>query len=565
MKPRAADDDQADLSLPLLADTEGSTNDVAAATSKKPEKKSARFLALLFCGMVFVGLGNKIFSKLMTQPMHNYPFFLSVYSTFIYLPTSFAYIIPAIIWTKWISKEERKIPQKNWAIMGGLDGISGVMSTFAITNLPGSFVILLQQSAIPVSMILSYFLLKTRYKVYQYAGAVVVIGGILVVLGPSFAPQAHSVTPSGNFSGNGTAPPADSSAPTYSNIPVWALVMMLSCIPMTLSSVYKERVLGDVECDVVYLNGWIGVWQLLLTLPMAVPAAPTCGITISEIPTNFFDGMKCYAGENSQPSDDCKMSVLLVNVYLMFNIGYNILIIMILKHGSANTLWLALTVMVPLGNIAFTLPFVPGNRPLELTDIIGLVVIMVGLCSYRFGGAIAEKLGWSKEEQVARESENHDVATKKSGFFVGVNQAEIAGTVIDYHEQVLYVHSYYFCVHNRVHRSTFRKPSLEKPTDKSEGKLPARSRFARHVMSFCTGATLLNLVCRTVGVLFRAAVLVPTCHLALHYFFQTEHVESYFHCARLFRSHPSALHPFPITALFCTCTTLTFLYKLLVS
>jgi drug/metabolite transporter (DMT)-like permease len=285
-------------------------------------------------------------------------------------------------------------------------------------------------------MVLSYFLLKTRYKVYQYVGAFVVIGGILVVLGPSFAPQqSHAVAPVNNT--NTTTPSADTSAaPTYSNIPVWALVMMLSCIPMTLSSVYKERVLGDVECDVVYLNGWIGVWQLLLTLPMAVPAAPTCGITISEIPTNFFDGMKCYAGENSQPSDDCHMSVLLVNVYLMFNIGYNILIIMILKHGSANTLWLALTVMVPLGNIAFTLPFVPGNRPLQLTDIIGLVVIMVGLCSYRFGGAIAEKLGWVKEETVARESENHDVATKKSAFFLGINQAEIASTAIDAYEQV---------------------------------------------------------------------------------------------------------------------------------
>lgn len=436
MKQTTADDDRAEMSLPLLSETEVSSNAASPVAQKKPEKKSARFLAMLFCGMVVVGLGNKIFSKLMTQPMRNYPFFLSVYSTFIYLPTSFAYIIPAIIWTKWISPEERKIPQKNWAIMGGLDGISGVMSTFAITNLPGSFVILLQQSAIPVSMVLSYFLLKTRYKVYQYAGAIVVIGGILVVLGPSFAPQNHAVSPTGNFSGNGTAPPAESAAPAYSNIPVWALVMMLSCIPMTLSSVYKERVLGEMECDVVYLNGWIGVWQLLLTLPMAVPAAPTCGITISEIPSNFFDGMKCYAGENSQPSDDCHMSVLLVNVYLMFNIGYNILIIMILKHGSANTLWLALTVMVPLGNIAFTLPFVPGNRPLEVTDIIGLVVIMVGLCSYRFGGAIAEKMGWIKEEQVARESENHDVATKKSTYFLGFNQAEIASTAIDSYEQV---------------------------------------------------------------------------------------------------------------------------------
>jgi drug/metabolite transporter (DMT)-like permease len=436
MQPRPTDDDPADLNLPLLADTDFSSTEASPAPPNKPEKKSANFLAALFFAMVVVGLGNKVFSKLMTQPMHNYPFFLSVYSTFIYLPTSFAYIIPAIIWTNWISPEERKIPQKNWAIMGGLDGISGVMSTFAITNLPGSLIILLQQSAIPISMVLSYFLLKTRYKIYQYAGAFVVIGGILVVLGPSFASQSTAAVSVNSSAVNGTAPGASAAQTSFSNVPVWALVMMLSCIPMTLSSVYKERVLGDVECDVVYLNGWIGVWQLLLTLPMAVPAAPTCGITVNQIPSNFYDGMKCYVGQDSQPSDDCSSSVVLVNVYLMFNIGYNILIIMILKHGSANTLWLALTVMVPLGNIAFTLPFVPGHQPLKVTDIIGLVVIMAGLCSYRFGGSIAELMGWVKVEQVARESENYDVATKKSAFFVGINQAEIASTTIDSYEQV---------------------------------------------------------------------------------------------------------------------------------
>ena len=38
--------------------------------------------------------------------------------------------------------------------------------------------------------------------------------------------------------------------------------------------------------------------------------------------------------------------------------AYNILIIMILKWGSSNILWLAMTIMVPLGNLAFALPFV---------------------------------------------------------------------------------------------------------------------------------------------------------------------------------------------------------------
>ena len=43
---------------------------------------------------------------------------------------------------------------------------------------------------------------------------------------------------------------------------LWALVMIFSCVPMTLSSVYKEKALGETELDPIYLNGWIAVFQV---------------------------------------------------------------------------------------------------------------------------------------------------------------------------------------------------------------------------------------------------------------------------------------------------------------
>ena len=46
--------------------------------------------------------------------------------------------------------------------------------------------------------------------------------------------------------------------------------------------------------------------------------------------------------------------------------------------------------MVPLGNVAFTLPFVPGHSPLQVTDIIGLIVICAGLGCYRFAAKLVE-------------------------------------------------------------------------------------------------------------------------------------------------------------------------------
>lgn len=72
-----------------------------------------------------------------------------------------------------------------------------------------------------------------RYSTAQYAGAIVVAAGIIIAIGPSLAVG----------SGNGAQEL------------VWSIVMVLSCVPMALSSVYKEVALGESELDPIYLNG----------------------------------------------------------------------------------------------------------------------------------------------------------------------------------------------------------------------------------------------------------------------------------------------------------------------
>jgi len=160
---------------------------------------------------------------------------------------------------------------------------------------------------------------------------------------------------------------------------------------MTLSSVYKEKALGEVEIDVVYMNGWIAVYQLIMTLILAVPSAYASSLTVKQLPENIWGGAKCYAGYNTVTEangdiwvDNCGMSPIYVTLYIFFNVLYNILIIMILKYGSANILWLAMTFMVPLANFSFSLPFMPSPQPLTWFNIVGLVVIMAGLILYRF-------------------------------------------------------------------------------------------------------------------------------------------------------------------------------------
>lgn len=362
------------LDQPLMEEGTGDKTD----TEPVAPVANSKALIISFVAMLIVGLGNKIFQVLQVIPLHNYPLFTNMLTTFIYIPASFAYIWPMIAYGTAISKESQQIPKWNFAVMGLLDSIAGIMQVLAVTYINnGSLVVLLSQSAIPISMMISYKVLGTRYKKSQYIGALIVALGLITVLVPQF------IHPSS----------------TGSNLPLWCAIMILSCIPMCLSSVFKEKALGEVELDAIYLNGWIAVFQFIAAIPLLLPSAPASNVAIKDLPSNLWNGARCFVGINTITAaeahgdvkvDDCAMAPVYCSIYMAFNLGYNVLIILILKYGSANILWLAMTIMVPLGNVAFALKFMPNSKPLRVTDIIGLVVIMGGLIVYRFWGRISK-------------------------------------------------------------------------------------------------------------------------------------------------------------------------------
>lgn len=147
--------------------------------------------------------------------------------------------------------------------------------------------------------------------------------------------------------------------------------------------------------DPIFLNGYVAFYQFIFSFPLAFPAGMTSDPPVSprELPANIFAGIKCYLGISTietgcHPDDQCHESPFYVNMFLAFNICFNILIVYILKFGSANVLFMAGTVMVPIGNLAFALPFMPGSQPLHDSDVAGLMVILLGLVTYRFGDSM---------------------------------------------------------------------------------------------------------------------------------------------------------------------------------
>mmetsp|Transcript_18837 Transcript_18837/g.38033 ORF Transcript_18837/g.38033 Transcript_18837/m.38033 type:complete len:631 (+) Transcript_18837:79-1971(+) len=357
-----------------------------------------------------------------------------------------------------IPNEVTMMSKRPFVIMGLLDCITCMLLTFSAVYLPGSLLILLPQAAIPISMFFSNRIKGDTYARYQYFGALVVIMGILVVLEPlvtqrhaeeftcvayndefcaacgeesteegclsygettitteldwNWKTNLHAYVAESSKSSSGATNASDhdgalcqwvssasaddssSSSDSTSTILIWSIVTILACIPMTLSSIYKEMALSgsETQIDPIFLNGWVAWYQFLFSFPLTIPAGMATGILPSELPSNIWDGIKCYLGISTitggcHPDDLCSESPLYVNIFLVFNVAFNILLVFVLKFGSANMLFMAATIMVPIGNLAFALPLIPGSMPLHDSDIAGLLVILLGLVTYRFGSS----------------------------------------------------------------------------------------------------------------------------------------------------------------------------------
>lgn len=436
-----------------VSDSTFSPTDAPASESNNTK------LAVTFVAFVAAGALFQVSAKLQAISMYNYPNALNVYGCVLFVVLCFAYIIPAARFGL-IPREQLVASKRPFAIMAVFDTLSGTMQVFSSIYLPGPLLVLLPQASIPISMLMSRVYLKSNYTTWQILGAAVVIGGILVVLEPvmsnrhapdnvcvavnkandclaceaemtqedceryaspgdvlSFEPE-RILSP-----GNETALVCEwvkSSHETSdtSTLLFWSCILLLSCIPLSMSSIYKERKLSRYEFDPVYLNGWLCLFQTPMSAILAVPGGILSSppVTPSELPANMWDGLKCFLGTGTITAgchpDDCRWAMITMVGFTLICFVYVNLMVLLLKFGSANLMFLALTLIVPVANLAFALPIMPTPVTLHASDILGLVVIMAGIISYRIGstGDGDEEITSSQEEEDACMVERGDLA-----------------------------------------------------------------------------------------------------------------------------------------------------------
>lgn len=254
--------------------------------------------------------------------------------------------------------------------------------------------------------------IKNFYVPAQYIGAAIVLAGLVVSMWPAFVSKS--------FQGAGP--------------PLFDMIFFLATIPTAISGVYKEIAFRETEdMDVWYLNGWVALFQFLFGLLYAPLAAKMSDLPIKQIPDNLYHGLECVilghntivnttlsacasqfpcgTGDTLACCDSCDGSLPYISevpalwgilMYMAANILYNIFLILVIKYGSAALMYIASTLVLPLGSISFTIRAFFGHNTQKFTPYTGagLGVVLAGLIVYRFLGKKKQVEGEETEERV---------------------------------------------------------------------------------------------------------------------------------------------------------------------
>jgi hypothetical protein len=219
------------------------------------------------------------------------------------------------------------------------------------------------QSIVIFSMICAIIILRTRYTYWQVWGALVILGGTFICL------FANGLESGGGHVG-------------------YATIMLFSTLPNALSFTLKELVFKDrPKLDIFVVNSHGSMFQLILW-PIFLPLTLLFNQTGGEpFGTYIKNGFLCFVGKYQFPPGsgyDCSSMPWPFLVYIAFNLGYNIAILMLLKRASALQAFMAVKAVLPLSFLMFYFKWpLITTSPINGYIIAGLFVVIAGLVIYR--------------------------------------------------------------------------------------------------------------------------------------------------------------------------------------
>ena len=335
---------------------------------------------------LIAGIAANVLFKLELNAMYNYPLYTSQLNPII-LAIFFGVGLNieirydnSIPW-----KEVLAFPMWKLVIVSLFDVTANVMelkSSDAMGKDAGPLSMLLAQCVIPFTMLFSFLLLRRRYGVFQIAGAVVILGGVLIVIVPPGVHASKSVLYTGLYA--------------------------VSRMPTSLNKVIKEYIFLRHSLTVLFVGFWEQVFNVVTgALAMLFCWPVIQGVPLRDVPGVLLRGTWCAVGRNSLPTDDCAHAPWLIILFTVSAVIWMGSTLAVVKHGSATVAFLASAILIPLCDFFFASHAIFGKdaKTFHWYDFVGLIVILAGMVGYAIGSVQQEKKTGSADIQATNDSE----------------------------------------------------------------------------------------------------------------------------------------------------------------
>ncbi|KAL6076668.1 hypothetical protein QOT17_002790 [Balamuthia mandrillaris] len=167
--------------------------------------------------------------------MPDFPYFIFWLTTIFFVIAFYAFLF--VVWLMGgIPRSMWSIPQYKFMIIGTLTTLKGIFMLFSNSHVPGVMQALLGPTVvtIPMAMGCSFLLLKSRYAWKQVGAVVLIMASLFIALCPSFFGTGHKDT--GNVG--------------------WNFCFLFGSLPLTIATVYQEKVFEDVPIHMAYMLAW---------------------------------------------------------------------------------------------------------------------------------------------------------------------------------------------------------------------------------------------------------------------------------------------------------------------
>lgn len=358
--------------------------------------------ALILPLLVVISLFNIVILRKLLYVAPNYQvsfsFLLNVCFTVLLVPLqvlSFIFIVPE-------DARERQTPLWFFLVCALLDGVGNFLQLVGGARTSGSLQLLVSKLDLALTMALTWIFLRrtlsVRYQWTHVTGAALIIVGVCAASLPALIKGgSHDNSMSGIF------------------------LICLSAIPGSVSMLFKEVMMKAYEMDPLFTNAGTSPLQLLIsmgTLPLLIIPGMS-DLSAAELPANFHNGNVCLMlGRDADPQYDveCPRAALLFWLFFGFNLSFNLFLVAAMKFGSAVVVSMSSALLLPLGALVFSFPFVMGQYavPIHASTLIALFFVLVGFIFFKLksehdvgaGGADKSSLIEYSSESMWIENEN---------------------------------------------------------------------------------------------------------------------------------------------------------------